>query len=207
MHSNRLAGLKLMVTGLSAAACREVICSLLAAGAEVACAGDEADTAQLQRDLGLYGLTVRALPIDLGSASEVRLFAANLQVLKDLPHIIVCCCAGGEECPSSVLSGHLSPPLYLHLITRDCGPVIERLLDLGTRDLQSIIRRRLIFSRGAPIRRAMIGRNAFALERGRGHGRPATRRSRSAPRRSSRYGRSHAAIPPGGPHPRSETME
>jgi NAD(P)-dependent dehydrogenase (short-subunit alcohol dehydrogenase family) len=196
MQPSRLAGLKLMVTGLSAATSREVICSLLAAGAEVACVGDEADTAQLQRDLGLYGLTVRALPIDLGSASEVRLFAANLQGGHDLPHIIVCCCAGGRQCPSSVLSDQLSPPLFLHLITRDCALALERLLDIGTPDLQSIIGRRLIFNRGAPIRRAMIGRNAFALER-RGLGRSTVRRPNSGQGRSSRH---HAGRRSAAPH-------
>ena len=184
MHPNRLAGLKLMVAGLSAPASREVICSLLAAGAEVACVGDEVDTAQLQRDLGLYGLAVRLLPIDLASASEVSLFAANLQARNDLPHIIVCCCAGGKSCPSSVLSAYLSPPLCLHLISHDRPAVIERLFDLATRDLQYIIRRRLIFSSGAPIRRAMIGRNVFALER-RGQGRSAVRRASSDPGRSA----------------------
>ena len=206
MSPNRLAGLKLMVTGLSAAASREIICSLLAAGAEVACVGDEAETDQLQRDLGLYGLAVRVLPIDLGSASEVRLFASNLQVRNDLPHIIVCCCAGGVQCRSTVLSAHLSPPLFLHLITRDCAPIIERLLDIGTHDLRTIIRRRLIFSRGASIRRAMIGRNAFALER-RGQGRSAVRRSSSGPGRTSRHRRSRAATPVGGPPSRTEIME
>ena len=206
MHSNRLAGLKLMVAGLSALASRQVICSLLAAGADVACVGGEADTAQLQRDLGLYGLTVRPLPVDLESLSEVRLFAANLQARNDLPHIIVCCCAGGERCPSSVLSAHLSPPLLLQLITRDCASVIDRLLDIGTRDLRSIIRRRLIFSRRAPIRRAMIGRNAFALER-RNQGRSPVRRASSGPGRSPRRRRSRGATPAGGPPVRTETVE
>jgi hypothetical protein len=206
MHPNRLAGLKVMVAGLRAAASREVICSLLAAGADVACVGDEVDTAQLQRDLGLYGLTVRPLPIDLESLSEVRLFAANLQVCGDLPHIIVCCCAGGAQCPSAVLSACLSPPLFLHLISRDGPPVIERLFDLGTRDLQTIIRRRLIFGAGVPIRRAMIGRNAFALER-RSQGRSAVRRSNSGPAHSSRRRRTRGAPPAGGPPPRTETME
>ena len=198
MHSNRLAGLKLMVAGLSALASRQVICSLLAAGADVACVGREADTAQLQRDLGLYGLTVRPLPVDLESLSEVRLFAANLQARNDLPHIMVCCCAGGKQCPSTVLSAYLSPPLFLHLISRDGRPVIERLFDLATRDLQSIIGRRLIFSTGAPIRRAMIGRNAFAIER-RGQGRSAIRRLNPGPGRLSHHRRSRAAAPAGRP--------
>jgi hypothetical protein len=205
MYSNRPSGLKLMVTGLAAAASREVICALLAVGMDVSCIGDEAETAQLQRDLGLYGLAVRTLPIDLGSASEVRLFATNLRACNDLPHIIVCCCAGGEQCPSPVLSAHLSPPLFLHLITRGCSPVIERLLDIGTPDLQSIIRRRLIFSRGPPIRRAMIGRNAFALER-RGQ-RSAVRPPGAGLPRSSRQRRFRADIPVGGPPQRTETKE
>ena len=205
MDPNRLAGLRVMVTGLFAAASREVICSLLAAGAEVACAGDEADTAQLQRDLGLYGLTIRALPIELFSASEARLFAANLRACGDLPHIVVCCCSGDERCPSSALSGLLAPPLYLHLITRDCAPLIERLLNIGARDLPSIIQRRLIFSRRTPIRRAMIGRNAFALER-RGQGRPGVRRANPGPGRSPRHRRSPAP-PVGGSPTRTETME
>jgi len=206
MYPNRLAGLKVMVAGLRAAASREVICALLAAGAEVACAGDEVDTAQLQRDLGLYGLSVRPLPIDMDSLSEVRLVAANLQVCGDLPDIIVCCCAGGKQCPSVVLSACLSPPLFLHLISRDGSAMIERLLDLGTRDLQTIIRRRLIFGAGVPIRRAMIGRNAFALER-RSQGRWAARRYSPGPGPSSRRRRSRAINPPGGPAPSTETME
>jgi hypothetical protein len=206
MYSTPPAGLKLMVAGLAAAASREVICALLAVGADVSCIGDEVDTAQLQRDLGLYGLTVRTLPVNLGSTSEMRLFAANLRVCDDLPHIIVCCCAGGEQCLSPVLSAHLSPPLSLHLITRACSPVIERLLDIGTRDLQSIIRRRLIFSRGAPIRRAMIGRNAFALER-RGQRRSAVRPSGSGLARSSRQRRARANIPVGGAPLRTKTKE
>ena len=206
MYSQRLAGLKLMVTGLSAPASREVICSLITAGAEVACVGDETETAQTQRDLGLYGLTVRALPIDLSLAYEVRLFAANLQVCNNLPHIVVCCCAGGEQCPSSLLFAHLSPPLFLHLITRDCARVIERLLDIGTRDLQSIIRRRLIFSQGVPIRRAMIGRNAFALER-RGQGRSKGRRGSPSLEPSSRRRRPSSDAPAGGGRSHTETME
>jgi NAD(P)-dependent dehydrogenase (short-subunit alcohol dehydrogenase family) len=195
-----------MVTGLPAAASGEVIRALLAAGAEIACVGDETDTARLQRDLGLYGLTVRTLPIDLGSAAEVRLFAANLQARDDLPHIIVCCCDGGGRCPSFVLSDHLRPPLVLHLITRDGALIIERLLDLGTRDLRSIIQRRLLFSREPPIRRAMIGRNAFALER-RGHNPFGARRSGSGPGRSSHHRHPRVAPPIGGPPPRTETIE
>ena len=195
---SRLAGLSVMVTGLSAGASRDVACSLIGAGASVSCAGDEADTAQLERDLGLYGLTIRAAPIDLASPSEVRVFAAGLRACHDLPHIVVCCCDGGERCPSALLSSRLSPPLYLHLITRDCAPPIKRLLDVGTRDLQSIIRRRLVFSQGVPIRRAMIGRNAFALER-RSQGRSAGRRADAAAVRSARHRRSHASAPVGVP--------
>lgn len=206
MHPNRLAGLKLMVAGLSAPASREVICALLAAGAEVACVGDEVDTGQVQRDLGLYGLAVRPLPIDLGSANEVRLFAANLRVCNALPHIIVCCCSGGKPCPSAVLSTCLSPPLFLHLISRDGPPVIERLFDLGTRDLQSIIRRRLLFGRGPPIRRAMIGRNAFALERC-GQARPAARRPSPDRVHSARRRRAGGAIPAGGPPSHKKIMD
>jgi hypothetical protein len=39
-------------------------------GAQFACAGAETDMAQLQSHIGLYGLTLQALPIDLGFASE-----------------------------------------------------------------------------------------------------------------------------------------
>ena len=206
MGPNHLAGLKLMVAGFSAAASREVICSLLAAGAEVAGVGDEAETVQLQRDIGLYGLAVRGLPIDLSSASEVRLFAANLRARNDLPHIIVCCCPDGEQCRSSVLCAQLSPPLFLHLITRRCAHLVERLLDLGTRDLRSIIRHRLIFGRGAPIRRAMIGRNRFTLEL-RNQCRSPARRPSSGVGRSSRHRPSRATPPDGGQPSRTETME
>ena len=207
MPSKRLTGLKLMLTGLAAPASREVICSLLSAGAEVMGVGDEIDLHRLQRDLGLYGLAIRALPIDLSLATDVRLFAENLQSRHDLPHMIICCCAGGDQCRSSVLSTHLSPPLFLHLITRDCARVVERLLDVGTHDLQSIIRRRLIFGGSTPIRRAMIGRNAFALEEVRGRGYPTARRPSTKPKRSSRHGRSRQFVPAGDSQPRVEIME
>jgi NAD(P)-dependent dehydrogenase (short-subunit alcohol dehydrogenase family) len=102
MRQTRLTGLKMFGAGLSATASRDVVYSLASDGADVTAVGDEADADQLQRDLGLYGLNIKAAPVNLGSVSEVRLFAASLQGLRQLPHIIVCCCGGGDHRPRPV---------------------------------------------------------------------------------------------------------
>ena len=116
MSDGRLGGVQVLVTGIRALISRDVVHLLVAEGAQVTAADcDEGVLTRLQRDLGLYRTTANFAPIDLFSASEMRLFAANMQNLGRLPHVVVCCC-GGDACPAALAASLLQPSLVLHAL-------------------------------------------------------------------------------------------
>ena len=208
MSSCRLGGLQVLVTGIRTLISRDVVHLLVAEGAKVTAAdGDEGVLTRLQRDLGLYRTTADFAPIDLFSASEMRLFAANMQGLGRLPHLVVCCC-GGDACPAALASSLLQPSLVLHALP--CADTGLRRAVAGMRvpslpDLLERGRRRGVFDPRAWPRRASIAGHLFGLHRGVAPPeRPPGGRARSPPSgRAARRGdrRIHAPnqTPPTGP--------
>ena len=126
MNGCRLDGLQVLVTGIRALISRDVVHLLVAEKALVTAADrDEGVLTRLQRDLGVYRTTVSVAAIDLFSKPEMRLFAANMQGLGRLPHLIVCCCEG-DPCPAALAASLLQPSLVLHALPRP-GSGLQRL--------------------------------------------------------------------------------
>jgi len=171
MSGGRLDGLQVLVTGIQALISRDVVHLLVVEGALVTAAdGDEGVLARLQRDLGLYRTTADVAPIDLFSSSEMRLFAANMQGLGRLPHVIVCCC-GGDGCPAALAASLLQPSLVLHALPCSDTGLRRAVAGMSVPSLPDLLersRRRGMFdSRGWP-RRVSIASHVFGLRRGGG---------------------------------------
>lgn len=131
--------LQVLVTGVDAAASRDVVRLLVAEGASVIAADpDGAKLARLERDAGLYRTHVETNQIDLTDISELRLWEDALRSFRRLPHMMICCCGGPSlhaprraapflaetdvaltehragDCPALTAARVLQPSLFLH---------------------------------------------------------------------------------------------
>ena len=164
MSRSRLDGLKVLVVGIEELISRDVVRSLVADGAIATAASDERAVARLQRDLGVYRTTVSAAPVELYSPSEMRLFAANLRGLGALPHLIVCCCRGGE-CPTAIAAPLLEPTLVLHAAPRARSWLGRLAANFASPTLPALLERRGLFNPAVGPRRVRIGAHLFVLNR------------------------------------------
>jgi NAD(P)-dependent dehydrogenase (short-subunit alcohol dehydrogenase family) len=136
MNGRTLDKLQVLVTGIDAAASRDVVRLLVAEGASVIAADrDAGKLARLERDAGLYRTHIETTEIDLADAGDVRLWEDALRAFRRLPHMIICCCgaptahtdhaqlpAGDvalsdrttENCPARLAARILKPSLFLH---------------------------------------------------------------------------------------------
>ncbi len=171
MSGCRLDGLQVLVTGVEALMSRDVVHLLVAEKARVTAADcDEGVLARLQRDLGVYRTTVSTASIDLFSKAEMRLFAANMQGLGLLPHLIVCCC-GRAPCPAALAAALLQPSLVLHTEPR-AGAGLQRVVaGLNLTSLPDLLersRRKGRFDPRAWPKRVSIAGHVFCLHRSEG---------------------------------------
>jgi len=168
MSGCRLDGLQVLVTGIQAPISRDVVHLLVVEGALVTAAdGDEGVLTRLQRDLGLYRTTANLAPIDLFSSSEMLLFAANMQGLGRLPHLIVCCC-GGDRCPAALAASLLQPSLVLHALPCSDTGLRRAMAGMSVPSLPDLLersRRRGMFDSRAWPRRVSIASHVFGLRR------------------------------------------
>lgn len=164
MSRNRLDGLKVLVVGIEELISRDVVRCLVADGALATAASDEHAVLRLQRDLGVYRTTVGAAPVALFDASEMRLFAANLRGLGALPHLIVCCCRGGD-CPTDIAAPLLEPTLTLHAAPKARSWLGRIAARLASPTLAAVLERRGLFNPAAGPRRVRIGAHLFVLNR------------------------------------------
>ena len=169
MSGRRLEGLQVLVTGISEQISRAVVYALVSEGALVTAADcDEGVLGRLLRDLGLYRATADVAEIDLFNASEMRLFAANMQGLGRLPHVIVCCCRD-EACPAALAASLLRPSLTLHTFPCAGARLRRVVVGMGIPSLPDLIernRRRRVLDPGSWPRRVSIGRHVFGLRHG-----------------------------------------
>jgi len=169
MSEGRLDGVQVLVTGIRALISRDVVHRLVAEGAQVTAADcDEGVLTRLKRDLGLYRTTADFAPIDLFSASEMHLFAANMQGLGRLPHVVVCCC-GGDACPAALAAALLQPSLVLHALPGGAAGLRRAVASISIPSLPDLLergRRRGVFDPRAWPRRASIASHVFSLHRG-----------------------------------------
>lgn len=168
-HSARrgsLHDLEVLVVGIEDMISREVVRSLVEAGAAVtAAAGDEPSLAHLQRDLGLYRTTVKIAQIDLFSASEMVLFADNLRGQQKLPHIVICCRARPPFPTPHVLS-FLQPSLVLQAIPRPGAWFSRAVAGLNTPSLAMLLKRSQrpgLFDPKTSPQRVLIAGHLFTL--------------------------------------------
>jgi NAD(P)-dependent dehydrogenase (short-subunit alcohol dehydrogenase family) len=130
-----------LVTGVDAAAARDVVGLLAESGASVTAADHDAETLRrLARDVGPYRAEVGVARVDLGSPRDVGLWQATLASRNRLPHLMICCCGGapawrhgastqrastglpndvalGEAsngCPAALAERVLRPALFVH---------------------------------------------------------------------------------------------
>lgn len=169
MRGGGLEGLQVLVTGIEALISRGVARALVAEKALVtAVDGAPRILERFQRDLGLYRTTANVAAIDLFNASEMRLFAENLQSLGRLPHLVVCCCAGGA-CPAALAVDVLQPSLVLHALPIGGARLLRAFAAMGVPSLTNLLepdRRKGVFhTRGGP-RRVSISGHLFSLRRG-----------------------------------------
>jgi hypothetical protein len=137
MGAFALESLHVLITGVEASLSRDVVRLFTAQGAAVMAAdNDMAKLARLDRDVSLYRARVETALINTSSASELRLFEANLRLLGKLPHLMICCCAahgpahsGGSRpvriaevsakprppCAGVLAAQILQPSLFLHV--------------------------------------------------------------------------------------------
>ena len=208
MSRSRLDGLKVLVVGIEELISRDVVRALVAEGAAATAASDERTGASLLRDLGFYRTTVNITPVELFSTAEMRLFAANLRGLGNLPHLIVCCCCG-HDCPTTIAAPLLEPTLVLHAAPQEGGWLRRTAANLGVPSLSALLERRGLFNPDAGPRRVLIGSHAFILNRWEATpGRTASRRARlstdraaPAPAPAPRRGRFRPAAPALNPSP------
>jgi hypothetical protein len=132
--------LQVLVTGVDAPIARDVVRLIVGDGGSVVAADkDAAKLARLDRDLGLFRTPVETARIDLANQAEIRLWEASLRGFARLPHLMICCCAGGasagrrgdprqvaspsdialsehvvRECPGHIAERVLKPALFLH---------------------------------------------------------------------------------------------
>jgi hypothetical protein len=165
----RLAGLRVLMIGVEPLISRDVARALKAEQALVtAAAREERVLARLQRDLGLYRTTVDAAAIDLASASEMRLFAMNLQGQGALPHLLICCCPD-IACPLPLAQSALQPSLVLHVLppARSWLGRLARWLQVPPLAALFEARRRVaLFDADARPGRVRIAGHVFSLRRG-----------------------------------------
>lgn len=142
MGALALQSLNVLVTGVEASLSRDVVRLFTAHGASVMAAdNDSGKLTRLERDVSLYRCSVEALPINTGSASELRLFEENLRLLGKLPHLMVCCCSRREPtskgsaisagarvgCTGGMAAQILQPSLFLHAEPTAAGVLAKRL--------------------------------------------------------------------------------
>jgi NAD(P)-dependent dehydrogenase (short-subunit alcohol dehydrogenase family) len=155
--------LQVLVTGVDAAASRDVVRLLVAEGASVIAAdADGEKLSRLERDAGLYRTHIETTEIDLADSVEVRLWEDALRAFRRLPHMIICCCGlawarkGGAaeppagdvglsvrtiaDCPARVAARILKPSIFLHAEPLRRSP-INRALALRHPTLQGVLDR------------------------------------------------------------------
>lgn len=171
----RLADIRVLMVGVEPLISRDVARALRAEQALVTAAAREAAVlARLQRDLELYRTTVEVAAIDLASASEMRLFALNLQGLGTLPHLLICCCASAASaasaaCPLPLAQLVLQPSLVLHALPHARTPLESLARRLWAQPLAALFggRGRLdLFDAAARPLQVQIAGHVFSLWRG-----------------------------------------
>lgn len=166
MGALALESLNVLVTGIEASHSRDVVRLFSAQGASVMAAdGDARKLSRLERDVALYRAKVEAAPINIASASELRLFEDNLRLLGRLPHLMICCCpahgagqrtarAGkpgtgkreafqaSAECAGALAARILQPSLFLHLEAGRAGIIGRALSVLAHPTLLAVLERK-----------------------------------------------------------------
>jgi NAD(P)-dependent dehydrogenase (short-subunit alcohol dehydrogenase family) len=132
-----------LLAGADSPVARDVARALSLDGASVLAADPHpARLTALERDLGLYGVSVETCDIDLFSVAEVRLWEDVLRAFGRLPHLIVCCCGhAGAACPGRIVGDMLRPPLFLHVEPPRTGALDRTLVKLKHPSLGSLLRR------------------------------------------------------------------
>lgn len=168
--------LQVLVTGVGSSISRDAVRALADQGAMVTAIDGDADRlARFERDLSLYRTQVQATYLDLGKASEVRVFEKNLRFFGRLPHVLVCCCdsagmqAGTCACASNTAADILQPSLFLHAAPVARSRVRRRLSTFGRPTLTNLLARRPgrgLFEPYARIPFVRLGSHLYSLSRG-----------------------------------------
>ncbi|MBS0411803.1 MAG: hypothetical protein JSR86_17935 [Proteobacteria bacterium] len=185
MGALALESLNVLVTGIEASHSRDVVRLFSAQGASVMAAdGDARKLSRLERDVALYRAKVEAAPINIASASELRLFEDNLRLLGRLPHLMICCCPahgagrrGGStkftakapaECVGALAARILQPSLFLHLEAGRPGIIGRALSVLAHPTLLAVLERkpgRGVFDPDAFTPYVRIAAHVYSLRR------------------------------------------
>ena len=159
-----LEGLRVIVFGLRHHVSRDTVRYLVSNRADVTVAGPVGEVELLRRDLELMNTQVNLAPLDAISDSEIRLMTDSLRGLGKLPHVIVCCCAGGD-CSMSVVVPVMQPTLMLHLAAIGSmgpgrgGPAV------AAKTLAALLNDPGLFDPARALSKVRLGRRLFDVSR------------------------------------------
>ena len=193
MDGRALDKLQVLLTGVEAAASRDVVRLLVAGGASVIAADpDGARLARLERDAGLYRTHIETTEIDLADETEIRLWEDALRSFKRLPHMMICCCGapaahaggqagpwraggdvslserGADDCPALAAARILRPSIFLHAEPVRRSTFNRAIAALRHPTLQGVLERspgRSVFSSDAVTPYVRIASRLYSLRR------------------------------------------
>lgn len=157
-------GLRVTVFGLRNHVSRDAVRDLVRQKANVTVAGKPGEVELLRRDLELLKTKVNLAPLDTISMPEIQLMTDSLRALGKLPHVVVCCCSGGD-CTASVVVPVMQPTLSLHLAGNGAAGSGRSRPAFAARTLASLLNDPGLFDPARTLSRVRLGRRLFDVSR------------------------------------------
>jgi len=161
---SELEGLRVTVFGLRDHISRDTVHYLVRKRAIVTVAGQACEVELLRRDLELLNTQVSLAPLDIIDEAEVRLVTDSLRALGKLPHVIVCCCAGGD-CPIPIVGPVMQPSLVLHLAANGLMEPRRGRPALAARTLAALLNDSGLFDPARALAKVRLGLRLFDVSR------------------------------------------